>query len=85
MRLHIGNLPKTMSDPELTEMLSAFAAPTSVEIIRDNAGASKGFGFADVADADQAKAMIAGLDGKDVGGQILKVAEARPRKPERAR
>ncbi len=80
MKLHIGNLPKTLTEPELKKLVVAFAEPTSLEIIKGSAGDSKGFGFAEFASDDQAKKVIAGLDGSDVGGQKLKVGEARPRK-----
>ena len=80
MKLHFGNIPKTLTDAELKDMIVPFAVPTSLEIIKDNVGQSKGFGFVEFAEADQAKAVITGLDGKEVGGQTLKVGEARPRK-----
>lgn len=82
MRLHIGNLPKTITDGELNDLIAAFAKPTSLEIIRDSAGTSKGFGFADFATDDDARAVIAGLNGKTVGENELKLGEARPRKPD---
>jgi RNA recognition motif-containing protein len=80
MKLHLGNLPKTLTEPELKKLVTAFAEPTSLEIIKDHAGASKGFGFAEFANADHARAVITGLDGKEVSGQVLKIGEARPRK-----
>lgn len=80
MKLHIGNLPKTVTEPELRELVVAFAEPGSLEIIKDNAGGSKGFAFAEFANDDHARAVMTGLDGKDVSGQVLKVGEARPRK-----
>jgi RNA recognition motif-containing protein len=79
MKLHIGNLPKTGTDEQFKELLSPFGEAT-LELVKDNTGVSKGFGFADFANNDQAAAAIKGLDGKDVGGQALRVAEARPRK-----
>ena len=79
MKLHIGNLPKSVTEPELKELVVVFGE-ASVELIKDNTGGSKGFGFADFANADQAKAAITGLDGKELSGQTIKVAEARPRK-----
>lgn len=80
MKLHLGNLPKNLSDAEVKALVVAIAEPVSVEVVRDHTGASKGFGFAEFTDADQARKVIAGLDGKEVGGQTLKVGEARPRK-----
>jgi RNA recognition motif-containing protein len=82
MRLHIGNLPKSVTEGELKTLMVEFAEPTTLEIIRDQAGVSKGFAFADFADAGQGQSVIAGLDGKDVSGNTIKVGEARPRKPE---
>ena len=38
---------------------------------------AKGFGFATFASTDEAKAAIAGLDGKEFNGQTIKVSEAR--------
>lgn len=80
MKLHIGNLPKTLTETELKEMMAPFAAPTTLEIIKDTTGASKGFGFAEFSNDEHAKAVIKGLDGKEVSGTTLKVGEARPRK-----
>jgi RNA recognition motif-containing protein len=80
MKLHIGNLEKSITDQELTDLITPLAPATSVEIVKDSAGHSKGFGFAVFATDDQAKAVIAGMDGKDVKGQTLKLGEARPRK-----
>jgi len=83
MKLHIGNLSKSVSEAELKDLITPFGAPASVEIIKDHAGTSKGFAFADFADADQARAVITGLDGKDIGGQTVKIGEARPRKTDK--
>lgn len=79
MKLHIGNLPKTYTESELKSLLTKFAEPSSLEIIKDNQGQSRGYAYAEFTD-EQAKAIIAGLDGKDAGGQTLKIGEARPRK-----
>ncbi|HET8797898.1 MAG TPA: RNA-binding protein, partial [Thermoanaerobaculia bacterium] len=68
------------TDAELREMIAAIAPPTSLEIIKDFSGASKGFGFAEFATADEANAVIAGMNGRDVSGQVLKLGEAKPRR-----
>ena len=85
MKLHIGNIAANVTDAELKTAIDAFGETSSVEIVRDRSGASKGFGFAEFANADHAKAAIAGLDGKDISGQAVKVAEARPRKEDSGR
>lgn len=80
MKLHIGNLPRTVTESELETSISGIARPTSLEIVRDPAGASKGFGFAVFATEDEGKAVIAGMNGRDLAGSALRVGEAKPRK-----
>lgn len=80
MKLHIGNLSKDITGAQLTDLVSPFGETSLVEVATDRDGTSKGFGFAEFSSADHAKAAIAGLDGKEVAGQTIKVSEARPRK-----
>lgn len=84
MKLHIGNLPKTLTDTELKEMIAPIAQATSVEIVKDKEGVSKGFAFAEFATDDEARAVISGMNGRDVAGHALKLGEARPRRPDAA-
>ena len=52
----------------------------SAQVIMDrDAGRSKGFGFVEMANAAEADAAIAALNGKENGGRALKVNEAKPR------
>jgi cold-inducible RNA-binding protein len=80
MKLHIGNLPKTITEQQLRDLVKPFGDATKFEIAKDVSGAPKGFAFAEFANDDQAKAAITGLNGKDVNGQVLRVSEARPRR-----
>jgi len=80
VKLHIGNLSKQTTEAELSELISPFGPTSSIELAKDRGGESKGFGFAEYNDADHARAAITALDGKEVGGNNLKVSEARPRK-----
>lgn len=80
MKLHIGNLAKATTDAELKDLITAFAPPVTLDVIRDSAGTSKGFAFAEFATDDEAKAVIAGLNGKEVAGNELRLGEARPKK-----
>jgi RNA recognition motif-containing protein len=82
MKLHIGNLPKSLSDSELSDLITAVAKPTLLEVVKDNAGVSKGFAFATFATEEEARAVIAAVDGREVSGNQLKLGEARPRKGE---
>lgn len=77
-KLYISNLSYSLSEDELKEALAAFGEVTSVRIITDReTGRSRGFGFAEFANADSAKAAMEGLNGKDLGGRELRIAEAR--------
>jgi RNA recognition motif-containing protein len=80
MKLHIGNLSASVTESELKDLFVPIATPTTVEVIRDHSGMSKGFAFAEFATDDEAKAVIAGVDGREVSGKALKLGEARPRR-----
>lgn len=80
MKLHIGNLSASVTESELKDLFVPIATPATIEIIRDHAGASKGFAFAEFASDDEARAVIAGIDGREVSGKAVKLAEARPRR-----
>lgn len=85
MKLHIGNLSTSVTETELKDLFIPIATPTTVEIVRDHSGTSKGFAFAEFATDDEARAVMAGVDGREVSGQNLKLGEARPRRNAAAR
>ena len=79
MRLYVGNLAFATTNDELKAAFEAFGTVDSATVIMDReTGRSKGFGFVDM-NNEEAKAAIAGLDGKDLGGRNVRVNEARPR------
>jgi len=78
MNIHVGNLAKETSEPQLRESFAKFGDVTKVKIVMDKiAGTPKGFGFVEMPTLDQANAAIAGLNGKDLGGHLLAVSESR--------
>lgn len=78
MKIYVGNLSKQINDTQLNELALPFGTPTSANVAKDRtSGASKGFGFIEFAKEAEAQAAIAGLNGKDVNGQALKVNEAK--------
>ena len=80
MKLYVGNLSKQVTDAQLNELATPYGTPVSAVVATDRAsGESKGFGFVEFGSEEQARAAIAGLQGKDVNGQALKVSEARQR------
>jgi len=79
-KLFIGNLPYETGDADLEKLFSELGKVESAAIITDrNTGRSRGFGFVEmVAEEDVAKA-IEKLNGSDLSGRNIVVAEARPR------
>jgi cold-inducible RNA-binding protein len=79
-KLYVGNLSYTTDSASLEEMFTSFGQVNSAQVITDrDTGRSKGFGFVEFGDAQAAKAAIAEMNGKDMGGRALTVNEARPR------
>jgi RNA recognition motif-containing protein len=79
-KLYVGNLPFSTTEAELRSMFEPFGEVTSASIVMDReTGRPRGFGFIEMSSADQAKAAINGLHGKNVGGRDLTVNEARPK------
>lgn len=81
MKIYVGNLSKQITDAQLNELAMPFGSLISANVATErSSGQSKGFGFVEFTNADEARAAITGLDGRDVNGQALKVNEAKPRK-----
>lgn len=79
-RLYVGNLPYSVSDGELENMFAEHGAVRSAQVIMDRTtGRSKGFGFVEMEDSQEADAAIDAMNGKDMSGRPLTVNEARPR------
>ena len=80
MRLFVGSLSFDTREDDLQQAFSAYGTPTSATVITDrDTGRSKGFGFVEFASAEEAKKAIEGLNGKELQGRTITVAEARPR------
>lgn len=79
-KLYVGNLPYSVSDGDLQKMFAPFGTVQSAQIIMDrDTGRSKGFGFVEMGNSNEATAAINGLNGKEVDGRALTVNEARPK------
>ena len=79
--LYFGNLAWSVSDADLTSLVSPHAEVISARVATDReTGRSRGFGFVEVP-ADAAEAIINALNGSDMGGRPLTVNEAKPREP----
>jgi RNA recognition motif-containing protein len=81
VKLFVGSLPYSINDQSLEELFTQFGAVESAKVIldRDNNNRSKGFGFVEMTNDDEAKAAIEALNNKEVEGRTIVVNEARPR------
>jgi cold-inducible RNA-binding protein len=79
MKLYVGNLSYNVSDDQLRDLFARFGTPESARVITDrSSGQSKGFGFVEFSNDEEAKAALS-LNGTEFGGRNLTVNEARPR------
>ena len=86
MKLHVGNLSKQVTDAQLNDLAVPYGKLVSANVATErSSGESKGFGFVEFTTAEEGRAAITGLDGRDVHGQVLKVSEAKPRNPATSR
>ncbi len=83
--LYVGNLPHSTTEADLRGVFEPHGAVDKVTLVTDrDTGRSRGFGFVEMANADEADKAIAALNGSDFGGRPLTINEARP-KTERPR
>jgi len=81
MKLYVGNLSRQVNDAQLGELAGPYGTVISATVATErSSGESKGFGFIEYSNAEEARAAMAALNGRDVNGQALKVDEAKPRK-----
>ena len=81
VQIYAGNLSYTMTDDSLRKVFEQFGEVSSAKIIRDReSGRSKGFGFIEMSNGDEANAAIEKLNGTDVDGRNVKVNIAKPKR-----
>ena len=80
MNIYVGNLPRTVNENDLRETFQAFGEVSTASIIKDKfSGESRGFGFIEMPNKDEAQKAISMLNGKDLKGRTATVNEAKPR------
>ncbi len=80
MNLYVGNLPYSFTSDDLQRLFAPYGAITSAQVLSDrDTGRSRGFGFVEMENDDEARKAMAELDGKETDGRNLTVNEARPR------
>ena len=82
MNIYVGNMNFNLGNDDLISLFSQFGTVTSAKIINDKVtGRSKGFGFVEMSNDDEARNAISGLHETEVMGRKLIVNEAKPQEP----
>jgi RNA recognition motif-containing protein len=74
IRLYVGNLPQTFEAKELEALFTGVGEGVRFKAVNDrDTGACRGFGFANVDSQAMADAVIEQLNGKEFGGNSLRI------------
>ena len=80
MNIYVGNLSWNLKDQDLADLFTPFGEVTSAKIVMDKfTNRSKGFGFVEMTNKEEAQAAINHLNGSEVDGRNLVVNESRPK------
>jgi RNA recognition motif-containing protein len=81
MNIFVGSLPFKIEESELQEIFEEYGAVTSVKIITDRAtGRSKGYGFVEMSNDEEAKKAIEELNNAEIEGRTIVVNKAEEKK-----
>ncbi len=81
-KLYVGGIAWATTEDGLRDAFSQAGAVESASIIKDKmSGRSKGFGFVEMANDEDADKAIAMWNGKELDGRTLTVNVARPMEP----
>ncbi len=81
MNIFVGSLPFSLEENELKVFFEEYGEVTSVKIITDKfSGRSKGFGFIEMPDDEQAKKAIEELNGAEINGRAIVVNKSEEKK-----
>ena len=80
MKLYVGNLSFSTSSEDLQALFAQAGTVESASVVEDReTGRSRGFGFVEMASAEEGQRAIEQFNGQELNGRNLKVNEARPR------
>jgi RNA recognition motif-containing protein len=79
-KLYVGNLSYAVTNEQLKELFSQYGEVKQANVIE-----GKGFGFIEMASAEDADKAKKELNGTDFKGRALRIEEARPQKPRQNR
>ena len=80
MNIYVSNLSFQIEDDDLRGFFEEFGTVDSSKVVFDReTRKSRGFGFVEMPNEEEARKAIASLDGGTVDGRPLKISEAKPR------
>ena len=80
MNIYVGNLSYNTRDGDLHEIFSQFGEVTSAKVLMDKmTGRSKGFGFVEMPNQEEAVNAINGTNEREFDGRNLRVNESQPK------
>jgi RNA recognition motif-containing protein len=80
MNIYVGNLHYEIDEDQLREIFEEYGEVTSSKIIMDReTGRSKGFGFIEMSNDEEANAAMSELNDAELKGRNMRVNEARER------
>ena len=84
-KMFVGSLPADATEESVRDLFAQFGTVRSIHIVSDVfTRKCRGFGFVEM-EGHEARAAIAGLDGKSFGDKSLKVRFEEPRAKRRRR
>jgi RNA recognition motif-containing protein len=85
VRLFVGGLAFSTSTEGLREAFARFGTVTSAAVMTDReTGRSRGFGFVEMGNDDEAERAMGALNGSSLDGRMIRVDKATPRGTPRA-
>lgn len=86
MNIFVGNISFSATEEDLQQLFEQYGEVEKVSVIMDRyTGRSRGFGFVEMPNANEAQEAITHLNGAALHDRALTVNEARPREPRRDR
>ena len=81
MNIFVGNLDYKVDEKDLNEVFSEYGTVSSAKVITDKfTGRSKGFGFVEMENQDEAAKACNELDGATLENRKIVVNEAKPKR-----
>lgn len=80
MNIYVGNLSFSVTEEDLRQAFQAHGTVDKAAVITDKmSGQSRGFGFVEMPNREEALKAISAVNGLDLKGRALKVNEAKPK------